>query len=34
MNTQFGKAHGENRWNKKRKGLFDRLKEALGIDQE
>lgn len=33
MDTGFGDEHGSNRWNMKRKGIIDRIKEALGIDQ-
>jgi hypothetical protein len=31
MDTGFGEGHGNNRWSKKKKGVFSRFKEALGI---
>jgi hypothetical protein len=31
MDTGFGDKHGENRWNKKKKGLLGRIKDVLGI---
>lgn len=33
MDTEFGDSHRDNRWNMKRKGIWEKIKEALGIGQ-